>query len=82
MTAWHGSGARSVRLCFESATASADLRSQEWLGRKAKASSVIDLLIDAYNAEIETVMNYIADLSEPRWRAGRADQLRSRPHSR
>ena len=28
--------------------------------RKANASSIIDLLIDAYNAEIETVMNYIA----------------------
>ena len=45
---------------LESATA-CDLRSQEWLGRKAKAPSVIDLLIDAYNAEIETVMNYIVN---------------------
>jgi len=29
--------------------------------RQAKASSIVDLLIEAYNAEIETVMNYIAN---------------------
>ena len=28
--------------------------------RQAKAPSIVDLLIEAYNAEIETVMNYIA----------------------